>query len=402
MLGGYFIFKEGFYTLAHLIHNVHLFCEVVDNFGDIGVCWRMARQMADEYEFKVTLWVDDLVSFQKICPQVDAVLNQQEVARVDIRHWTDAAFTHVLPAQTGDVVIEGFGCTLPVTYVEAMAKRAIAPVWLNVEYLSAEDWVEGCHTMVSVHPSLPLKKYFFFPGFTEKTGGVLMDKKTLAAKADFDQHPEQRWTYLENRHVPVIKDALYMSLFCYPHAPVVKLLEQLQATQRPIVVVIPENTAVNALTTFCGQPLSAGETFVRDHLTICCIPFSDQSGYDYLLWSCDINFVRGEDSFVRAQWAGRPFVWHIYPQEEKVHMIKLNAFLDHYLNKMPVQLQSEVKQLWYSWNNEPDNLISEQQVNRLLNNLANWQQYSADWQKKLLKNGDLVTNIICFCRNKLK
>lgn len=388
--------------MTHSIHHVHLFCEVVDNFGDIGVCWRMARQMTDEHALKVTLWVDDLVSFHTICQQVDPALDQQTIKQVDVRHWTKTVLDNVQPEQTGDVVIEGFGCTLPSAYVEAMAKRTTPPVWLNVEYLSAEDWVEGCHAMVSVHPSLPLKKYFFFPGFTEKTGGLLMDRKTLAAKANFDHHPQQRWDYFAQRNIPVMEDARYISLFCYPHAPVKKLLEQLQQTQRKIVVVVPENTAVNALTAFCGQPLHAGESYCQHHMTICCVPFSDQSGYDHLLWACDINFVRGEDSFVRAQWAGKPFIWQIYPQDEKVHMIKLNAFLDHYLKNMPAQLQTEIKQLWYRWNDEPDNLISASQVNQLLNNLANWQQYSVQWQQNLLKNGDLVTNIISFCRNKLK
>jgi hypothetical protein len=31
---------------------------------------------------------------------------------------------------------------------------------------------------------------------------------------------------------------------------------------------------------------------------------------------------------VRALWAGKPFVWHIYPQHDNAHHAKLQAFLD--------------------------------------------------------------------------
>ncbi len=57
---------------------------------------------------------------------------------------------------------------------------------------------------------------------------------------------------------------------------------------------------------------------------------TDQSDYDHLLWCCDFNLVRGEDSFLRAQWAARPFLWHIYPQADAAHLEKLTAFLELY------------------------------------------------------------------------
>jgi uncharacterized repeat protein (TIGR03837 family) len=53
-----------------------------------------------------------------------------------------------------------------------------------------------------------------------------------------------------------------------------------------------------------------------------------QREFDHLLWACDLNFVRGEDSLVRALWAGQPFVWQIYPQHDNAHHAKLDAFLD--------------------------------------------------------------------------
>jgi len=80
------------------------------------------------------------------------------------------------------------------------------------------------------------------------------------------------------------------------------------------------------------------------------VPFLPQDRYDELLWACDVNFVRGEDSFVRAQWAAHPFIWHIYPQKEGAHWIKLEAFLDRYLEGLEPQAARAVRKLWDAWN----------------------------------------------------
>ena len=146
-----------------------IFCCVVDNFGDIGVTWRLARQLKREGniaahgdEVQVRLWVDDLASFARIAPGLQPALAQQQLDGVSICHWPAQDF----PAtDAADVVIEAFGCPLPDSYLAAMVGRARKPVWINLEYLSAEDWVAGCHGLASPHPQLPLTKHFFFPGF---------------------------------------------------------------------------------------------------------------------------------------------------------------------------------------------------------------------------------------------
>src|SRR3989304_6108142 len=118
-----------------------IFCTVVDNYGDIGVCWRLARQLANEHGIAVRLWVDDLASFRRLCPEVDTQLAQQQCRSVEVRHWA-ALFPEVEPAQ---LVIEAFACELPERYVAAMAHQLHQPVCVNLEYLSAENWVAGCH-----------------------------------------------------------------------------------------------------------------------------------------------------------------------------------------------------------------------------------------------------------------
>ena len=282
-----------------------IFCRVIDNFGDIGVCWRLARQLASEYGLSVRLFVDDLTPLAAICPPVDPQLAQQLYQGVDIRHWpADFAVDRV-----GEVIIEAFACELPPGYLAAMAATTRRPVWLNLEYLTAEAWAEDWHGLASPHPTLPLQKFFFFPGFGPRSGGLLRERGLLDRMAS---EPTQR------------DDTLHISLFCYDTAPVGDWLDALATDPTPCVVHAAP-----------GKPLAA----VRAHLSgdgpwqlgaarIEPMPFLALDDYDRLLWRCDINFIRGEDSFVRAQWAGKPFIWQIYRQEEDAHLVKLAAFLE--------------------------------------------------------------------------
>ena len=197
-----------------------IFCKVVDNFGDIGICWRLARQFHAEHGIDVTLWVDDLKSFQRIWPAVDTQAGIQQVEGVTVRHWAgqDAEFT---PDQVADIVIEFFGVDIPPGYIAAMAQREPRPVWINYEGLSAEEWVEGCHTLPSMHPRLKLTKHFFFPGFVAgKTGGLLRERGLVESRAAFQADRQARAAFLRGLGVSSDElETLTVSLFCYPHAP---------------------------------------------------------------------------------------------------------------------------------------------------------------------------------------
>ena len=166
-----------------------IFCRVVDNFGDIGVCWRLARQLASEYRFEVRLWVDDLSSFARLNPALSAEASEQRCGPILVRHWSPD-FPSV---EVADVVIEGFACQLPESYVASMALRSQPPIWINLEYLSAEAWVDDCHQLRSPHPRSSLVKYFFFPGFTSKTGGLILEKELLAKRAAFDSLAREKF-----------------------------------------------------------------------------------------------------------------------------------------------------------------------------------------------------------------
>lgn len=380
--------------------SLHLFCHVVDNFGDIGVCWRLARQLANEHGIRVTLWVDHLPSLKKICSALDAEQEEQRISAVTIRRWPKQ-FKPVEPHETADAVIEAFACELPSPYVEAMAMRAVPPVWINLEYLSAEEWVEGCHHLASPHPLLPLVKHFFFPGFTERTGGLLLERDLLEKRAAFQADAASARGFLNSLGVAGPQQALVVSLFCYPHAPVADLFDAISAdSSNPVICLVPEGVASDAVGEFLQQQAKEGSSAVRGGLKVQVIPFLDQDDYDRLLWSCDLNFVRGEDSFVRAQWAARPFIWQIYPQEEGAHEAKLKAFLARYQALLKGGQADAVNGFWHAWNGlhagASDMKASWERFRSALPEQA---QIGPDWARELAANGDLAGHLVGFLRS---
>jgi uncharacterized repeat protein (TIGR03837 family) len=329
-----------------------LFCNVIDNFGDIGVCWRLARQLAHEHGIAVRLWADDLASLQRLCPEADAGLAQQVCQGVEVRHWSKP-FAEALPA---DLVIEAFACELPESYVAAMAAREHRPVWVNLEYLSAEDWVEGCHRLPSPHPQLPLTKYYFFPGFTPGTGGLLLEHDLFARRDAFQGDPPTLAAYWAALGIPAPQaDETRVSLFCYENPALPELLHAWEQSATPICCLVPEGRALPQVAAFFGLgQIRPGDGLRRGNLELHVLPFVEQDRYDPLLWACDVNFVRGEDSFVRAQWAGRPFVWHIYPQHDGVHLDKLRAFMARHCAGLPAEAAQALHALWEAWNGGRD------------------------------------------------
>ncbi len=373
-----------------------LFCKVVDNFGDIGICWRLARQLHQEHGIAVTLWVDDLASFRRLCPAVQPGADVQQVDGVTVQHWRDQDGIF-LPVQIADIVIEFFGCELPPGYVAAMAQCEPRPVWLNLEGLSAEKWVEGCHTLPSPHPRLPLTKHFFFPGFTAHTGGLLHEAGLQQQRRQFQGDPQISRNFLATLGVtPAEMAALKISLFCYPHAPVTALFEVWQQHGAAITCLVPEGVAVDAVEAFLGEPARPGAVRTRGALTLRVLPFVAQPDYDKVLWACDFNIVRGEDSFVRAQWAGRAFLWHIYPQDENLHHVKLRAFLQRYASASDSLTAAAL--LWNDAAREEAPGAQDWSMlwPRLFADLPAIAQAATHWQQKMQLHGDLTANLLKF------
>jgi uncharacterized repeat protein (TIGR03837 family) len=370
-----------------------IFCKVVDNYGDIGICWRLARQFHAEHGIAVTLWVDDLTSFKRIWPAVSLDAELQDVGGITVRHWRgqDGEF---MPADIPDVVIEFFGVDIPPGYIAAMAQCEPRPVWINYEGLSAEEWVEGCHALPSMHPRLKLTKHFFFPGFTDKTGGLLRERGLADERERFQADPAAMSAFLAGLGVSAAEmSAFRVSLFCYPQAPVDELFEVWEQGSRAVTCLVPEGVAREQVAAFIKAEARPGAAATRGQLTVRVIPFMPQTDYDRLLWACDLNFVRGEDSWVRAQWAARPFIWHIYPQDENLHHVKLRAFLQ----KLAVKTQS-LAEFSLRWNGARDGHMDELWTS-LQADLPTIARASREWETRMLANGDVVSNLLDFARS---
>ena len=297
--------------------GVDIFCRVVDNYGDIGVCWRLACRLARDRGWRVRMWVDDLHSFRTLEPAIDPERATQDLGGITIEPWHDHHETCA-----ADIVIEAFACDPPPSYIAAMRRKPVAPVWLNLEYLSAERWVQDCHGLSSLRAD-GLKKTFFFPGFTPGTGGLTREPGLLAQRDAVQASPDARAQALHAIGLPQlgerVQDANHrlVALFCYPHAPLADLLDALASSDRTRVTLCVARSVAPGL-----------EDIAHHHnITVARIPFLRQPDFDRLLWCSDLNIVRGEDSFLRAIWAARPMVWHIYPQPDQAHLAKLDAWL---------------------------------------------------------------------------
>ncbi|PJA31537.1 MAG: elongation factor P maturation arginine rhamnosyltransferase EarP [Zetaproteobacteria bacterium CG_4_9_14_3_um_filter_53_7] len=370
-----------------------IFCNVVDNYGDIGVCWRLARQLAGEYGIAVRLWVDDLHSLTRLHPATDPTLAVQHRLGVKIRHWSDP-FPEVEPAT---VIIDGFGCELPSSYLNAMSLRRPKPVWINLEYLSAETWVTGCHGLPSPRPDLDMVRHFFFPGFVRETGGLLRESELFARRDAFrsDVAAQARfWADLgmEAPHA----EALKISLFCYENDNISPLLDCWANGQHRIVCLVPEGRVLPQVAAWLNEPsIAAGDIFRRGNLELRLLPFVAQERYDELLWLCDVNFVRGEDSLVRAGWAAKPMIWQIYPQNEMAHWPKLEAFLKLYSAALKPAEQVAVRRFWEAWNKGYGAAAAWPEFAGALQKL---ETHAGNWGKHLCHDagGSLTANLLAF------
>lgn len=351
-----------------------LFCRVIDNYGDAGVCWRLARELGARGH-RVRLWMDDASLLDGLAPGA----RQGRFAGVQVLPWRDPFDPGVLATQPpSDVWVEAFGCELPRPFLAWRRQHEAAqgrPVWINLEYLSAEDFPRRAHGLASpvgAGPAAGWTKWFFYPGFDPATGGLLRERDLLRHQRRFDR---RGWL---QQHVPQARaDAeRLVSLFCYEPAALPALLAQLGAAPEPHRLLVTAGRARAAV----RAASAGGGPALHD------LPFLTQPDFDRLLWSCDLNFVRGEDSLVRALWAGRPFVWQPYPQDDGVHADKLAAFLDW------LQAPPAVRALHWAWcgrSGAPLPLLAQM-------DWCAWADCVRGARERLLAQPDLVTRLVEF------
>ena len=368
-----------------------VFCRVIDNFGDIGVCWRLAADLAARGE-RVRLWVDDAAALSWMAP----VTNAWSSAPIQVLDWTQANDN----PQPGDVVIEAFGCELPAAFVRAMAAATrhthtssrAPPVWINLEYLTAESYALRSHALPSPQTSGPgldpgvgvgvsLSKWFFFPGFQNGSGGLLREVDLLARQQAFN-----RAAWLATLGCTPARNERVVSLFCYDNPRLPELLTALAA--QPTLLLVTAGLAAEQVRRV--WPPERRHSALRVHF----LPLLSQTDFDHLLWACDLNFVRGEDSFTRAQWAGKPFVWQIYPQHDTAHALKLQAFTS--LFDAVTNLPDLLWPVYAAWNGLTDSALA---LPSFAAASSSWQAASGAWREHLLTQADLTCQLLSFVRS---
>lgn len=366
----------------------HLFCRVIDNHGDLGVCWRLARQLQAEHGMQVTLLVDDLEAFRLLAPALHNDRDLQTLDGLSIARWSADSLPALPPA---DLVIEGFACDLPVAARRAMAGWPRPPVWINLDYLSAEAWVAGCHRLASRDPLTGLHKHFWFPGFTPETGGLIRE-------AGLVQHLDGSDPHSLRQRLGLPGDTRLLTLFCYPEAPVASLLAALTDAGRPTTLAVFAGKSLDAVSAALGQPLAPGDRHHQGVLTVQALPLLAHTDFDLLLAAADLNLVRGEDSFVRAQWAAQPLLWHIYPQDDAAHLVKLAAWRD--LVGASVRLPPAWHEALSAWNSCTP--ASPEIWTALLDALPDIRTGLRDWRARLLAQEDLAAQLMRFCANRVE
>ena len=358
-----------------------IFCQVIDNFGDVGVCWRAAAELAARGQ-RVRLWLDDASALAWMAPA-------PHPAGLSVHPWPGHAA--LLPADgVGDVVIEAFGCALPEPFLALLAQRHArqpsgatqSPVWINLEYLSAEDYVERCHRLPSLlmsGPAAGLTRWFFYPGFTPRTGGLLRESTLGQRQAAFDR---EAWRAQRG----IAAGTCLVSLFCYEPPGLPALLAQLRTADAPSHLLVTPGRAANAVRAALATEPAGSAPLACTWLAPCAQP-----AFDEMLWASDLNLVRGEDSLVRALWAGEAFVWQIYPQHDNAHHAKLEAFLD-WLEAPP-----SLRLFHHHWNGLPAAGCLPTLTAQML---AEWRDCARSARARQWSNDDLISQLQQFAAEK--
>ena len=354
-----------------------IFCCVVDNFGDVGVLWRLSAALAARGQ-QVRLWIDDTSALAWMAPGALA----GDWPGVRVMPWRDAenaSVCGVLPC--AGVWIEGFGCDIPTGFVTHFAQRVdavagvVRPVWINLEYLSAEPYVERNHGLPSPVLSGPAQgwtKYFFYPGFTAGSGGLVRNAVADAAAGATNPAPVS---------IPSMRQ---VSLFCYEPEALPALLTSLARDGRATQLMVAHGRATQAM----RGVLARGEFNAPGNLQVEYLPALSQPQFDDLLGSCDLNMVRGEDSLVQALWAGKPFIWQAYPQSDAAHRTKLDALLDW------LQADSAVRDVHRAWNGfcQPADIAHWDAT--LADADGRWARQVTDARQRLLVQDDLPSRLL--------
>lgn len=393
--------------------EITVLCKVVDNFGDIGVVFRLCRALSElKKNLEIRLVVSNLDSFAKISKGIDSTKTFQEFRGWKVFDWNDNALCKKeFSKNPPEFILECFQCGRP----EWLEELLFSPQFnlnvqiVNVEYLTAESWADDFHLLKSGTRSAKIKKINFMPGFTKKTGGLILDKNFMCCLSEKKFALNLVKQNLDKKILSEdFSDSFKILIFSYPKnfdflASAIKEFSFL----KKIIVFVASGAGAD----------SAKISLKKFKVNFVCLPFMQQEVWDAFLSLMDFSFVRGEDSFSRCCLFGNPFIWNIYPQEEEFHIVKLNAFLQKI--KIP---QIEKFSFLYNRNFKasccPESLeileekklpselekINSEMKTEILSLLKNYESLKPEFKKfsnEILKNGNLAENLLNFLETKI-
>lgn len=359
-----------------------IFCRVIDNFGDAGVTWRLAKRLRD-LNLPVTLVIDAVDVLAKLVHDLDPAARAAVVRGIRIVDWdffeaeVNAGNLDRIGGIWPSLVFETFGCRLP-DAVEKGLCDGRERLWVNLDYLSAEEWVEGSHMVWGLHPTLPVKKLWYFPGFTDKTGGLLIEDGLEEARRAFDA---EVWRKAHG----ALPGRRTLFFFAYPVNAIDRLAAGLKAADEPLNMMLAPGAASDML----AKALEGDERF-----NVVRLPFVPQEEFDDILRAADAVIIRGEDSFVRAQLAGAPLLWATYPTDDKAHEIKLDAWLGRFEAVWPEEDAEARKAFDAAARHWVDGTLEPGEFKAWLAALPAQKRAAEVWRDSLLKRGDLARRIL--------
>lgn len=387
------------------LKNIDIFCEIIDNYGDIGVVYRLAHELYETYDKKIKIRVflnriDEFLAINKKAKKLEI----QEITGISYITF-DYLEKNIDKFKPSSVIIEAFGCNISNIYMEKAYFES--DLLINLEYLSAEDWIEDFHLMSSPIGKGKLKKIFFMPGFTQKSGGIIIDDDYIKRI----ENVKNNYDFYKNKYLSDIDttNKLVGTIFSYEKnfENLLKNLEELDKnivllamgskTQESIKKILKKNQK-NIIEVF-------GNTWKYGKIDIVMYDFLNQEEYEELINLVDFNFVRGEDSFIRAVLTGKPYIWHIYCQDEYTHLEKLDSFLDKYerivKNDENIKYLQEIRKLFKDYNFRLENNLDKSNENYLyfFNNFDKITMYNEIFRDYLIENCNLINKLKKYIEN---
>ena len=327
------------------VNSIDIFCEIIDNFGDIGVVYRISKELKKIFQnVRIRIVLNRLEEFKAINKKVKDTDYQEIDGLICVTE--KYVKENIETFGVSDVFIEAFGCNVPEEYVKQAKENS--KLWINLEYLSGEKWIEDFHLCESLIDSKTLKKIFFMPGFSEKSGGVIIDSGFLERmKYGKENRDEVFKKYFKDFD---LKDKFIGTVFSY-EKNFENLLETLKNYEKETVLLLMGEKTQKSFSEILKKNLTEdyGNIVKYGKITMIYSDFFSQEEYEEIISASDFNFTRGEDSFVRGIILGKPFMWHIYLQEEKAHMDKIKAFTERF--KESIEVSEEEKEIIESYCN---------------------------------------------------